>query len=97
MSATWQLRSRAINEVVQAADQFAAWDTLSDRAAEDFGLIVEAEPDENGDPFLVRTSALMFWWGRDGEAEAFIALAIACDLGDTTEVDRRFRREETSS
>ena len=96
MSATWQLRSRAINEVVQAKDQFAAWDTLRDRPADDFGLIVEAEPDENSDPFLVRTSALMFSWGRDEEAAAFVSCAVANGLSDTTEVDRRFRAEASS-
>ncbi len=90
---TWHLRSRAINEVVRAEDQFAAWNTLRDRPAEDFGLVVEAEPDENGDPIPVRTSALMFSWRRDDDAEAFVAAAVAQGLPDTTGADRAFRKD----
>lgn len=86
----WHLRSRAINVVVRAEDQFAAWDTLRDRPAEDFGLAVSAEADESDDPISVRTSALMFSWGRDEEAELFVALAVEQGLPDTTAGDRRF-------
>lgn len=60
----------------------------------DFGLIVTAEADENGDPIPVRTSALMFSWGRDDDAEEFIDLAIDAGLPDTTKEDRAFRRED---
>lgn len=42
----WHLKSFAINEVVEADDQWEAWDTLSERPLEDFGLIVMAEPNE---------------------------------------------------
>lgn len=83
----WHIRSREINEVVNAADQFAAWDTLSDRPVEDFGLVVAAEREEDADPVYVRTSALMFRWGRDADAEAFISVAVANGLPDTTEQD----------
>ena len=89
---TWRLRGRAIDELVRASDQFEAFATLRDRPAEDFGLIVAGEPDESADPISVRTSALMFWWGRDEEAEAFIAVAIANGLPDTTAMDREFAR-----
>ena len=92
MSALWHVRSRAIDELVRAEDQFAAWDALRERPAEDFGLIVLAEPDESGDPISVRTSALMFSWGRDDDAKHFISLAVANGLSDTTEEDRRFGR-----
>ncbi len=88
----YRIWSRAIDEWIEAEDQFAAWDTIRDRPAEDFGLIVTAEPDESADPIPVRTSALMFWWGRDEDAERFIALALEQGLPDTTETDRNFRR-----
>jgi hypothetical protein len=71
----WHLRSRAINEVVRASDQWEAWDTLRDRSALDFGLIVVAEPNEDADPIPVQTAALMRRWGRDDDAEQFDAIA----------------------
>lgn len=72
---TWHVRSRTINEVVHAADQWEAWDTLRDRDAAEFGLIAVAEPDESADPIPVQTAALMRRWGRDEDAEKFDALA----------------------
>lgn len=86
----WRLKSRGIDEIVAASDQFDAWDTLRDRPVEDFGLIVTAEPDESGDPIPARTSGLMFSWGRDEDAAAFVALAVENGLPDTTEADRLF-------
>lgn len=88
----WHLRSRAVNEVVHAPDQFDAWDTLRDRPAEDFGLVVTAEPDESGDPITVRTSALMFSWGREVDAAAFVVIAVESGLPNTTLEDLRFGR-----
>lgn len=89
MSAVWHLRSRAIDEVVRAEDQFAAWETLRDRPATDFGLVVTAEPGEDEQQAIpIHTSALMFAWDRDDEAELFIAVAVENGLGDTTEADR---------
>jgi hypothetical protein len=89
---TWHLRSGVIDEIVRAEDQFEAWATLRDRPAEDFGLIASAEPDEDGDPLLARVSGLMFSWGRDEDAQAFVAAAVAQGLPDTTDADRRFGR-----
>ena len=73
----WQLRSRAINEVVVADDQWGAWDALRDRSIYDFGLVVSAEPNESGDneAIPVHTATLMRRWGRDEDAEQFDALA----------------------
>jgi len=73
--ARWHIRSREINEVVEADDQWEAWDTLRDRSALDFGLIATAEPDESGDPIPVHTATLMRRWGRDEDAEKFDAVA----------------------
>lgn len=83
----WVLRSHGIGEVILAADQWAAWDTLRNRPVEDFGLIVTAEPDEDGNPIPVRTSRLMFDWGRDVDAMRFIDMAATEGLGDTRAVD----------
>lgn len=71
----WLVKSRDIMEIVPAADQWEAWDTLKDRPIEDFGLVVLAEPDESGDPIPVQTVTLMERWGRRADAEAFRALA----------------------
>ncbi len=87
---TWRIQSRAIDEVVQAEDQFEAWNTLRDRSTPDFGLIVSAEPDENADPFYVYTSALMTLWGREEDAVVFREIALAAGLHDTTQSDNRF-------
>ena len=67
----WMLTSRRISEVVTAIDQWAAWNTLRTRPVEDFGLIVSAEPNENGDPIPVHTATLMRQWGRESDAELF--------------------------
>lgn len=71
----WHLRGRQINEVVEAADQWEAWDTLRDRSVFDFGLVTSAEADENADPIPVHTATLMRRWGREEDAEAFDQLA----------------------
>ena len=87
---TWHLRSREINEVVLAEDQYAAWDTLRERPAVDFGLIVTAEPDETADSIPVHTSALMTWWERHEDAALFRQVAIENDLPNTFESDHQF-------
>lgn len=89
----WRIRSGAIDTIVKSADQFAAWNTLRAMPSEHFGLIVTAEPDEDGDPIPIRTSRLMFTWGRDDEALAFCDTAIAQGLPDTREVDSDGRYE----
>lgn len=86
----WRLKSGSIDEIVRAADQFTAWDTLCDRPVEAFGLIVTAEPNESADPIAIRTSALMFSWGRDKDAADFVTAARLQGLSDTTEADRAF-------
>lgn len=62
--------------------------TLRDRPLGDFGLVAFAEPDESADPVLIRTSALLFRWGRDEDAEAACDYAVSQGLPDTREVDR---------
>jgi len=85
----WRLKTGSINELVFADDQFAAWDTLRQRSAEDFGLIAQAEPDESRDPYLVRTSVLMFRWLRDDDARRFVSRGIEEGMPDTTLDDLR--------
>jgi hypothetical protein len=71
----FRLRSAFIDRVVRAADQWEAWDTLRDRPASHFGLIVTAEPDESADPIPVQTATLMRRWGRNAAADLFDTLA----------------------
>lgn len=84
----WLLTTGDIKEFVYAETPFAAWDTLRDRSKFDFGLVTSAEPDEDGNPYHVRTSLLMFRWGRDDDAEQFIALGLTKGMPDTTAEDR---------
>lgn len=85
----WHLKSGSISEVVHAPDQWAAYDTLRDRPAEDFGCIVVAEPDEGPDyAYPIRTSILMFQWFRDDDARRFIERMMELeDMPDTTDED----------
>jgi hypothetical protein len=90
---TWRIRSGEIDELVRAPDQIAAWDTLRDRPLEAFGVVASAEPDESADPIYVRTSALMFRWGRDNDARVIIRMAVdLVGLPDTTVADQEFAR-----
>jgi hypothetical protein len=83
----WHVWSREINELVYAADQFEAFDMLRSRPAEEFGLIVQAEVDEDAEPFPVRTSLLMYRWYRDEDARRFIELGLEHGMPDTTQED----------
>lgn len=84
----WRISSAHINEFVRAADRFEAWDTLRDRPASDFGLIVSVEPNESADPIAIHTAALMFSWNRDSDAALVIASAVRAGLPDTSAADR---------
>lgn len=83
----WHISGGDISEFVHADDQFQAWDTLRDRSAYDFGLIMKAEPNENDDPFLVRTSMLMRRWGRIDDAKKFVSRGMECGMPDTAMED----------
>lgn len=72
---TWIIRSGSLRGVIQAPDQWAAWDTWQGQDRYQFGLIATAEANENGDPIPVKTSALMERWGRVHDAAEFHALA----------------------
>jgi hypothetical protein len=76
----WHIRSREINDVVMAEDQWEAWDTLRDRSAFDFGLVVSAEKAEDGDPIPVQTASLMRRWGRFDDAALLDEVARAAGL-----------------
>lgn len=84
----WHLRSGSIDEIVRAPDQWEAWLTLADRPVSEFGVLATAEPDEDGDPLLIRVTALLRVWGRDDDADTLTAAI--CELGypDTTQKDR---------
>jgi hypothetical protein len=75
MTRRWAISSRRLFAVVEAHDQWEAWDTFRHEDRYQFGLIATAEPDEDGDPIPVKTSALMERWGRIHDAEEFHALA----------------------
>jgi hypothetical protein len=85
----WFLSSKAIDEIVEAMDQWEAFDTLQDRDPSDFGLIVEAQPvRETADAAIaVRSSMLFARWGRADIAKRFIAAAVELGLPDTTDSD----------
>ena len=71
----WMIRSGSLSAVIEAPDQWAAWDTWRGQDRYQFGLVATAEADENGDPIPVKTSALMERWGRQHDADEFHALA----------------------
>lgn len=73
---TWTLRTGSIREDAVEADQWAAWNTLRNRAAEDFGLIAVAIPNGDEERMIpVQTAALMRTWGRTEDAARFDDLA----------------------
>ena len=85
----WFLSSKNIDEVVEAEDQWAAFDTLRERDLFDFGLVVEAQPvRETGEAAIaIRTSALFGRWGNRVAAQYFIGAAKERGLPDTSDVD----------
>ena len=87
----WFVTSGKIDEIVEASDQWDAFDSLRDRAVGDFGLVVEAQPvNETVDGSIVtRTSMLLGRWGRDDEARRFIKAVVAQGGPDTTATDIR--------
>lgn len=72
----WLVKTKDIREVVEAADQFAAWDTLAKRPMRDFGLVVTAERNGDGDPIGIQTAMLMRRWRRHTAARLFDQLAL---------------------
>ncbi|KKN84422.1 hypothetical protein LCGC14_0288840 [marine sediment metagenome] len=85
----WFLTSKNIDEIVEASDQWQAFDSLQNRSVDDFGLIVEAQPvrETRAESFGVRTSLLFGRWGRTDEARKLIKAGVRCGLPDTTEKD----------
>jgi hypothetical protein len=77
---SWHIKSGRIDETVTAATQYAAWNTLRKRPAEEFGLIASAEPNGNGDPLVIQTEALMATWGRADDSARFHEAARAHGL-----------------
>jgi hypothetical protein len=75
----WRIRSRSIDLVVNAVTQSEAWDTLCDRPADDFGLIVTALG-PNGERMGIQTEMLMRKWNRLEDAGAFHEAARAAGL-----------------
>ncbi len=78
---------------VEASDQWEAYDTLRDLPIERFGLIVVATPEgrSSADSIPIRTSMLMFRWGRRMDAHLFLARAMAEGLPDTSAKDDPIR------
>lgn len=85
----WDVTSKNIEEIVEAADQWEAFDSLSTRSADDFGLVVEAQPvnETAEESFAVRTSMLFARWNRPDEARLFVDAAIRQGLPDTSIAD----------
>lgn len=78
---------------VEAEDQWEAYDSLCVLPVERFGLLVIATPEggTDADSIPVRTSALMFRWGRRMDAHLFLARAMAEGLPDTSARDDPIR------
>ncbi len=87
----WFLTSKDIDEIVEADDQWQAFDSLQNRSSDDFGLIVEAQPvnETQAESIGVRSSMLFYRWGRAGEAQQFIQAAVLAGLSDTTARDSK--------
>lgn len=85
----WFLTSKDIDEMVEAVDQWQAFDSLQNRSADDFGLIVEAQPvkETRAESIAIRTSMLFGRWGRIEEAKQFIGVGVHAGLPDTTDTD----------
>lgn len=83
----WHVKSGAIDELVPADDQWEAWDQFRGYPVEAFGLLLSAEPNENADPLLVRTSHAMVRWDRMEDAKLFAARAAEFGLPDTLAQD----------
>ena len=82
----WYVTSKNIDEIVEAINQWEAFDSLSTRSADDFGLVVEAQPvnETEEESFAIRTLLLFARWNRPEEAQLFIAAAIKQGLPDTS-------------
>ncbi len=89
MNSKWYVTTKDIDEVVEAADQWEAFDSLRSRAASEFGLVVEAQPvnETRDESMAVRTSLLFNRWGYPEIARRFIEAAVAAGLPDTSESD----------
>ena len=85
----WLVSTKNIDEVVEAADQWEAFDSLRGREAIEFGLVVEAQPaQETAEAAIaIRTSALFGRWGDAGTARLFIKAGIQYGLPDTSAED----------
>lgn len=85
----WFVSTRDIDEIVEAPDQWAAFDSLQGRPAADFGLVVEVQPvRETAEKAIgVRTARLFARWGDPVTARRFIEAAVKMGLPDTTAKD----------
>ncbi len=89
----WTVETLRTMHNVEAKDHWEAYDSLCNSPVEEFGLLVVAIP-EGGtflDSIAVRTSALMFRWGRRMDAHLFLARAMAEGLPDTSRLDDPIR------
>ncbi len=85
----WYVTTKDIDNVVEADDQWEAFDSLCTQPADVFGIVVEAQPvnETQAESYAIRTSLLMGRWGRIDEAKLFIEEAVKLGLPDTTEID----------
>lgn len=86
---TWVVTTREGEREVEADDQWGAFDSLRDVLPVELGIVVQAKPKgaSDDDSYACRTSHLMGRWGKNAVARAFIALAVANGLPDTTAED----------
>jgi hypothetical protein len=85
----WFVSTKDIDEIVEASDQWEAFNSLKGRSPDEFGLVVEVQPvrETSEAAIAVRTSKLFGLWGDPVIAKQFIEAAIALGLPDTTKED----------
>ncbi len=85
----WTVESRNLVKVVEAEDQWEAYDSLRDEDPLELGLLVIATPQgDSDDSRAIRTSMLLGQrWGDSETAKLFIQAAMRRGLPDTSEAD----------
>lgn len=85
----WYVSTKDIDEIVEAANQWEAFDALRHRNPADFGLVVEAQAvnKTSEESICIRTSMLFGRWGKPEVGRLFVEAAMKQGLPDTSDTD----------